>query len=149
MEKNTVVYVCDGSSKKKEIGAGIIRRIEGKVYTYHFNRKIHDRWLDIHEHYAIDEVLNLIQKFGDKKVLIYNDDYRLIDQINKNSPRIMKNNPDLSTTESVLIARIRQMEESGYSITFLVCNDEVESEAHRMVHNLSRKYIKPKVGKKK
>lgn len=149
MEENKVVYVCDGSSKKKEIGAGIVRRIEGKTYTYHFNRKVHDRWLDIHEHYAIDEVLNLVQKFGDKKVLIYNDDYRLIDQINHNSPRIMKNNPTLSTTESVLIARIRQMEESGYSLTFLVCNDEVESEAHRMVHNLSRKYIKPKAGKKK
>jgi hypothetical protein len=102
-----------------------------------------DRWLDIHEHFAIEETLNLIEKLGDKEAIIYNDWCTLVNVINKDKPRKVPSNPILKETERELLLRIQKMKKDGYQLTFTSNIDEITEEL-KIAHKLSRSYMKNK-----
>lgn len=137
-----VIYVCDGSCKIKTLGAGIVREKNGGIKTFYFRKIAEDRWLHIHEHYALNETLNLIERFLDKEAIIFNDDENLIERINNDKPVNDHNNLVLTATENKLFTRIKDMQENGYHFTFLKgclsVNKHLET-----AHKLSRSYMKP------
>ncbi|MCK1999872.1 hypothetical protein MZM54_00560 [[Brevibacterium] frigoritolerans] len=137
-----VFYVCDGSCKSRTLGAGIVREKDGEIKTFNFHKIAQDRWLHIHEHYALNETLNLMEQFLDKEAIIFNDDEKLIQRINNETPVNDQNNLILTATENKLFTRIKEMRENGYR--FSISKEGLSENKHlETAHKLSRSYMKP------
>lgn len=137
-----VVYACDGSCKNRTLGAGIVRDKNREKETFNFRKIAEDRWLQIHEHYALVETLNLIERFSDKEAIIYNDDEELLKRINNDEPINAQDNPILTATENKLFTRIKDMRENGYSISIILGSLSGIKDLET-AHKLARSYMKP------
>ena len=137
-----ITYICDGSSKKRNIGVGIVRRSGDSVKTYEYKGIAKDRWLNIHEQVAINQTLNIIERFNDRKVVIFNDDMGLVERIRQK--RLLKyyENNILKKVERKLQQRIRLLTESGFILDFECSKDKIKTDDLILAHYLSRNYTR-------
>lgn len=144
-----ITYTCDGSTKRRYVGVGVVRREGNTIKKYDFNFISEGKWLNIHEQKAIDETLNLVEQFNDKHVLVFNDDIGLIERIKHMKLKENYENQILEKIETNLLKRISTLQKKGFNLTFESDKNNIYIEDLDSAHHLSRTSLRDWKNKKK
>jgi ribonuclease HI len=132
-------YVCDGSSFQGKMGAGVVRMGKRKVEKYHFSHTQIGR-KNVHELFAISCTLDIIESYQDYEVIIYNDDALIVKQLNDPSSLKQRSAKRLHH----VLEKLQNLEEKGYSISFVYAKEMIHDGYLKTAHHLSRYYLERK-----